>query len=1294
MIWGGWMTDNKNLSQLQRALFAIKKLKQELRDKDTSPQPIAIIGLGCKFPSVVNKQAYWDLLKQGENVISHLPEQRLNLLKGSKEYDLHQSDYPYWGGYLTGIEQFDPFFFGITPREALLMDPQQRLLLEVTYEALEDAGLPVEHLAGSNTGVFIGMYGSEFSGLQSIETDMDALYLPTGNASSIAANRISYQFDLHGPSLTLDTACSSSLVAINFACASLQNKQCNVAIVGGAKINLLPSTNVLLSQAKMLSPDGQCKTFDASANGYVQGEGVGVVILKRLTDALRDNDRIYSVIVGSAINQDGKSNGLTAPNGAQQEKLLQNAYEMSGIDPAQVGYIECHGTGTVLGDPIEVEALEHVIGIRHSEEEPCWLGSVKTNIGHLEPAAGIASIIKVSLALQEGKIPAHQNFLEPNPHIPFNRYHFEIPLQYQDWPVYGEYRVAGVSGFGFGGTNAHVVLRETYGSEKPVPSIANNGVRSELFTLSAKDPVALQLLIERWCIFFEKNRSLDLSQVCYNAHLKRSHYFYRLAIIANSTEDLYDLLLKLKQEPGITSPYLFTQANKQAQTHSDQEVSQNTDLSVLANEYLNHKEIDWIKYEASRNYSPIDMPLYPWQHQRYWPEFRQNKKENASQENQKALPSYPLQGKQSSPLEFEFTLDTRIIPELADTYNVAHIGFYLEMLAFASHHIAEQINFEIRDLILGAMIYIPKDKPMHVRLIFKEMAHKKYTFRIYSQDDNTEKQMEHAHGQLIVLPLEDPASKLPSSFKENLSLSGSGDDFFKRIKSMDMPIGGSIRWTEKFWKNSNNILSQFRREEADVKPDLYALQLHPGVFDACVQPLFILLDDEIRQPYLTTKIKSFKYFGATGKELFAFVERLSDFKTGELISGNWNLFDSDGRVIATCDSIQLTQLGRKQVVDQEANLFTPSLDKLNVAEVPENEREERVINLLRDHVAFIFKMPSIDVSIERPLIDMGMDSLMTMVLSKKIEESMGIGFSLQELLKPISIKDIAAQVLVAVNPVTTHANAVINPYLPYCQRRIKPKIRLFCFPFGGGSASVYRSWHHDFPDDIEVCPVQLPGRENLETTAAIADLNALITTLYTNIASELEIPFAFYGHSFGSLIAFELTRYLKRNHLRLPLHLFVAAYPAPHLSNPIKFRALVRHLNHLPYNLWDMSPQDLSERQLRHIMILIKGALPDMDYRAYDAELLRSLISYFLADIRIVANYQYFFDAPLELPITSFYGSHDRFLSKKSKEWGTYTNELFDLFEINGEHLFIKTQQGKQETIQIIINKLSNVSGG
>jgi acyl-CoA synthetase (AMP-forming)/AMP-acid ligase II/3-oxoacyl-(acyl-carrier-protein) synthase/acyl carrier protein len=391
---------------------------QETVIKPAMNSDIAIVGMGCRFPGANNPQEFWQLLRDGKDAISQV--------KGRWQGED-------WGGFIENVDQFDPQFFGITPRETQRMDPQQRLLLEVSWEALENAGIASEQLTGSATGVFIGISTSDYSQLQlHYGTEIDA-YAGTGNAHSIAANRLSYSLDLRGPSLTLDTACSSSLVAVHLACQSLKQGECQVAIAGGVNLILSPELTETFSLAGMMAADGRCKTFDAEADGYVRGEGCGVIILKRLEDARRDRDNILAVIKGSAINQDGKSNGLTAPNGLAQQAVIRQALINAGVEAKDISYVEAHGTGTKLGDPIEVNSLKNVLMQGRKENQTCYLGSVKTNIGHLEAAAGIAGLIKTVLCLQNQIIPANLHFNQLNPHINLDQTPIQIPNRLHPW---------------------------------------------------------------------------------------------------------------------------------------------------------------------------------------------------------------------------------------------------------------------------------------------------------------------------------------------------------------------------------------------------------------------------------------------------------------------------------------------------------------------------------------------------------------------------------------------------------------------------------------------------------------------------------------------------------------------------------------------------------------------------------------------------------------------------------------------------------------------------------------------
>ncbi|WP_430014744.1 MupA/Atu3671 family FMN-dependent luciferase-like monooxygenase [Microcystis protocystis FBCC-A270] len=517
-------------------------------------EPIAIIGLACRFPGADNPEAFWQLMRNGVDAIADIPPERWDI---ERFYDptpaTAKKMYSRQGGFLKNVDQFDPQFFRISPLEATYLDPQQRLLLEVTWEALENAAIVPETLAGSQSGVFIGISDVDYHRLAYQSPTNLTAYVGTGNSTSIAANRLSYIFDLRGPSLAVDTACSSSLVAVHLACQSLQNQESNLCLVGGVNLILSPETTVVFSQARMIAPDSRCKTFDARADGYVRSEGCGVVVLKRLRDAIQDGDRILAVIEGSAVNQDGLSNGLTAPNGPAQQAVIRQALANAQVKPAQISYVEAHGTGTELGDPIEVKSLKAVLGEKRSLDQTCWLGSVKTNIGHLEAAAGMAGLIKVVLCLQHQEIPPNLHFQTLNPYISLADTAFAIPTQAQPWrtkpPKPGENgverRLAGISSFGFGGTNSHVIL-----SEAPV-TVKNNQQNGQklmerpwhLLTLSAKNEEALKALVHCYQKYLVDHPEISLTDVCFTANSRRSHFNHRLGVVAR---DRLEMLQKLE----------------------------------------------------------------------------------------------------------------------------------------------------------------------------------------------------------------------------------------------------------------------------------------------------------------------------------------------------------------------------------------------------------------------------------------------------------------------------------------------------------------------------------------------------------------------------------------------------------------------------------------------------------------------------------------------------------------------------------------------------------------------------
>ncbi|MEZ0364417.1 beta-ketoacyl synthase N-terminal-like domain-containing protein [Mycobacterium sp. pUA109] len=488
-----------------------------------SDEPIAIIGLGCRFPGADGPAAFWRLLADGTDAVTATPPHRWALDAGRAT--------PRWGGFLDQVDQFDPQFFGISPQEAACMDPQQRLLLEVAWEALEDAGQVPDRLAGSRTGVFIGIATNDYGALRRGGPALLDGY--TGNTLSVAANRISYLCDFRGPSMAIDTACSSSLVAVHQACRSLCDGESTLALAGGVNLVLSPRIDADLDQAGLLAADGRCKTFDARADGFVRGEGAGIVVLKPLSRALADGDPVYAVIRGSAVNQDGRSNGLTAASRAAQEAVVAEAYRRAELPPGAAQYVETHGAGTYLGDLIEAEALGTVLAQGRGPDDQCLIGSVKTNIGHLGAAAGVAGLIKVALALHHRAIPPSLNCAEPNPHLPLDS--LRVAQQLVSWPDHGGRAVAGVSAFGLGGANAHLVVTEA--PQVRVAAVDDQQLkRAELLPLSARSAPALTELAGRYAAALRAGTAP--AELCHTAGARRGHHDYRLAAVGGSAAEL------------------------------------------------------------------------------------------------------------------------------------------------------------------------------------------------------------------------------------------------------------------------------------------------------------------------------------------------------------------------------------------------------------------------------------------------------------------------------------------------------------------------------------------------------------------------------------------------------------------------------------------------------------------------------------------------------------------------------------------------------------------------------------
>ncbi len=535
------------LSQAQRKLLE-QRLKNQSAPPPT-PGSIAIIGMACRFPGAPNLQALWELIKAGRSAASEVPPDRWNadaFFDATGETQGKMS--VRWAAFIDNPGQFDPQFFGITPREAVRMDPQQRLLLEVAWEAMENAGRPAEELAGTRTAVFVGIGGNDYSKILIGQDDyyqrIDA-HMGTGNALSIAANRVSYVFDLHGPSAAVDTACSSSSLSIHFAVESLRRGESDAALAGGVNLILTPETTIAFSKARMLSPEGICRPFDSRANGYVRGEGCGLVLLKRLEDAERDGDDILAVIRGTSVNQDGRTSGISAPNSQSQVACIRAALKQANITPQDIDYIEAHGTGTPLGDPIEMMALSQIFGSTDSEAPPVYVTSVKANVGHMETVSGVAGMIKSVLMMQHEEILPQANFESLNPHIKLEGTRLEIPTRPISWPRSKRRRIAGVSSFGFGGTNTHLVVEAP--PERAISLEQNGGPASrmeaadrpiQLLKLSAKSEAALRQQAAQLAKYLELNPKSDAANVCWSANTSWSEFNQRAIVTATDSTQL------------------------------------------------------------------------------------------------------------------------------------------------------------------------------------------------------------------------------------------------------------------------------------------------------------------------------------------------------------------------------------------------------------------------------------------------------------------------------------------------------------------------------------------------------------------------------------------------------------------------------------------------------------------------------------------------------------------------------------------------------------------------------------
>ncbi|RBL89850.1 SDR family NAD(P)-dependent oxidoreductase [Chitinophaga flava] len=805
--------------------------------------PVAIIGMSGRFPGSPDLTAFWSNLRDNKDLIVEIPAERWDWRKydGDPQKDRNKTRAK-WGGFIADADKFDPLFFNISPKEAELMDPQQRIALEAVYHALEDAGINVKMLSGSNTGVFIGTYFNDYASLIQRGNAIQEAQSATGISHSILTNRISYQFNLHGPSEPVDTACSSSLVAIHRAVEHIRNGDCDIVIAGGVSLDLIPETLLPLSQAGMLSEDGRCKTFDQSANGYVRGEGVGIVILKPLSKAEADGDHIYGVIRGTAENHGGKANTLTSPNPAAQKDLLLKAYRSANIDPRAVSYIETHGTGTPLGDPIETEGLKLAFkelykawNIPQPETPHCSIGSVKTNVGHLEAAAGIVGVMKVLLSLQHHTLPGNPHLQIPNAYLKLEGSPFRLQKETEEWlSVNNHPRIAGISSFGFGGSNAHVIIEEY----QPPAKITYTGAAPAIIALSARNEHRLKEQAVNLKRYLEINKAVNLYDIAYTLQTGREPMEERLALIAENKEGLEALLKEYLA--GITTDSsantVFTGSVKKdkadfllkggaGHAYINYAIA-NKESASVAQLWVKGVNIDWALLYEHHTPARISLPAYPFARERYW----------VMEEEVLMLPHsnnklHPLLHSNESDLhEQKFTsiytgTETFLADHVVRGEKVFPGVAYLELANAAGKRSTHQPVTTLKDVTWQQPVYVNgTPRKVHISLypVGEEVG-----YEVYTQNETTTRV--HSEGKLGTKIQPAIGKQDLSAIRERLTRSREGEECYALFREMGINYGTSFQGIEKIYYSETEALSKI------TLPQETDYVLSPGILDSALQ---------------------------------------------------------------------------------------------------------------------------------------------------------------------------------------------------------------------------------------------------------------------------------------------------------------------------------------------------------------------------------------------------------------------------------------------------------------------------
>ncbi|NRT86795.1 beta-ketoacyl synthase N-terminal-like domain-containing protein [Clostridium beijerinckii] len=1486
------------LTLIQASIKKINALKEKLDNKNNQ-EDIAIIGMGCRLPGGgSNPEEFWKfLVNKGDGVIE-VPKDRWNIDEFySDNRNSFGKMYIKEAGFLqNNISEFDAHFFGISPREAVEMDPQQRILLEVAWEALERSGIPMNNLKGSKTGVFVGVIGSEYSFLPRKDIQINP-YVLTGSMANIVSGRLSYILGLQGPSISIDTACSSSLTAVHLACESLKNGGSDLALAGGVNLIISPQGFVSLCSLNALAKDGRCKTFDASGDGYGRGEGCGVVVLKRLYDAVKDKDNILAVIKATGMNHDGASSGLTVPNGFAQRDLILKTIKQANVSPEDISYFELHGTGTALGDPIEFKALTQVF--KGNRKDPLILGSVKNNIGHLEGAAGIASLIKSVLCIKEKTIPANLHLKNINPRIKLDSIPAILPTESLPWNNQGKKRIMAISSFGFSGTNVSLVLEESTEVSREYNS-ADTERPIHILALSAKSKKALYDLAKKFYEYLKDETKERIQDICFTMNSGRMHFSCREAfkgenlgsiktqlseyISSNSKESLLEESMsndennkiafifsdKFDEEVGIE--LLKTQPNfKEELIKCDNKLKELVNISILGKDKFNHAvegieeiisfcvqcsilamlnsfniipnvvvgnnkgcliaavaskvmdietalsylienskfkirkrikrvlnkprirmivgnndefilnsqatsddfwnellskelnsrgyiknlvdkdyknfidfnlndnstgyseiqyfnlalrgnvwntltdilskfycfgvDINWNEFDKGYIRNKLTLPTYQFQKKKFWcntiPYGEYLYAENNVSKNlfDGEILKSPFKDKQ-----ILYSLSLNKVPELTDTQNVVHVGYFIEFLKRAIKKIYNK-EFYIKKFEFISALIISKDITTDLSLILSSKDDNEIEFCFYSSqgDDNWTNTSKGIVGfiqenEKVVF------SDFEIDIKERCSEKYSQDEFYDELEKRNMHLGESVKWIGDVWRRDNEALAMLISPKNSKGNTEYDIGININILDSCAQLFHAALpkQSDPLMRYMVSKWEDFKINNVNSiNELWCHVT-IEEIKKNEL-KGKFRLYNQDGVLISEISSGLMKGLSKehdealKKILEskkQNSNLLQAESAIIKILkQTDKKEWIEIIINYLLEIFASIFLMNKEEINIKEPLIDLGLDSIVSIEVKGKIESELKIFLPIETLIEGPSILELSEVImpLLSIDNVIENAqekekiqndNKNIGAWIMHRKANLNAKIKLFCFPYGsGGGASIYRNWHNKLPDFIEICPIQLPGKENRIKEDAFRDINTAVDTIKEIILPELDRPYAFYGHSMGALIAYKLAYDLKVKNNNGPNHLFVGAYSSPTIiPNPLilmtKERFRRAGYTDIP------KAEELKSMNSEEIEKIVDVITSKVDK---SRELVRLYLSTRLSELEMVQSHKQVGKEKFDIPITAFYGkSDDKVKYDEMIKWNDLTTEDFKINSLPGDHLFLKEDQSEDNLLELM----------